>query len=212
MLRRGTQGRDEFESGGVSLLRLHCLSYSDRCDLLPANQHVKVAGTLALLLLAGTVRAQQPGSPRPSGEQTRAQKPEKSPPNVPNPGAEPQVAPVPPEPAASIPPHRFFDKKNKWLFAGVAMTRAADFASTKNFRSRGRDEILLTNDLVDNTPAFVAVQVGGVATTVALSYLFHRTGHHKLERWVSILHISVGSFGVVRNFSLKSANPASTMP
>ena len=84
------------------------------------------------------------------------------------------------------------------------MTRAADFASTKNFRSRGRDEILLTNEVVDNTPGFVAVQVGGVATSVALSYLFHRTGHHKLERWVSILHISVGGFGVVRNFALET--------
>ena len=55
------------------------------------------------------------------------------------------------------------------MFSGVAMTRAVDFASTKNFRSRGRDEILLTNDLVDNTPAFVAVQAGGVVASIAAS-------------------------------------------
>ena len=88
--------------------------------------------------------------------------------------------------------------------------RAADFASTKNFRRRGRDEILLNNATVDNTPAFVAVQAGGVATSIGLSYLFHRTGHHKLERWVSILHISVTGFGATRNFMLKSRHPSPT--
>ena len=108
--------------------------------------------------------------------------------------------------------HRFFHKENRWLFAGVAMTRAADFASTKNFRSRGRDEILLNNDVVDNTPAFVAVQAGGVAVSVGLSYLFHRTGHHKIERWVSIVHISVGGFGVARNFMLESHPAPQTSP
>ena len=87
------------------------------------------------------------------------------------------------------------------------MSRSADFASTKNFRSRGRDEIFLNNDVVDNTPAFVAIQAGAVAASVGLSYLFHRTGHHKLERWVSILHISVTGFGATRNFMLKS-NPS----
>ncbi len=105
------------------------------------------------------------------------------------------------------PPHRFWDKQNKWLFAGVTASRFYDFASTKNFRSRGREEILLTNEVVDNTPAFVAVELGGAAVSVGLSYLLHRKGHHKLERWVSYLHIGVTTFGASRNFLLKS-NPA----
>jgi len=117
---------------------------------------------------------------------------------------------VPQPPLAAS--HRFFYKENKWLFAGVAMARSLDFASTKNFRARGRDEILLTNEVVDNTPAFVAVQIGGVATSVGLSYLFHRTAHHKLERWVSILHIGVTSFGATRNFMLKSGHAPSATP
>jgi hypothetical protein len=134
------------------------------------------------------------------------------------------VGPAPPQEAqagekkspvgatAQAGPHGFFHRENKWLFAGVAAARAADFASTKNFRRRGRDEILLTNDVVDNTPAFAAVQAGGVATSMGLAYLFHRTGHHKLERWVSILHISVTGFGAARNFMLESRRPPGPAP
>ena len=100
--------------------------------------------------------------------------------------------------------HRFWDKQNAWLFAGVAASRALDFHSTGNMRRRGRKEILLTNDAVDNKPAFVAIEAAGVLTSVGISYLFHRSNHHKLERWVSYLHIGVTTFGGVRNYSLES--------
>jgi hypothetical protein len=100
--------------------------------------------------------------------------------------------------------HRFWDKKNLWLFSGVAASRALDFHSTGNMRRRGRDEILLNNEVVDNKPAFAAIQIGAVATSISLSYLFHRTRHHRLERWVSILHFGVASVGAVRNYCLDS--------
>ena len=101
-------------------------------------------------------------------------------------------------------PHRFWDRENKWLFAGVAVARALDYHSTGNMRRRGRDEILLTNEVVDNKPAFVAVEAAGALASVGVSYLFHRTGHHKLERWTSYVHIGVGLGGAVRNYCLKS--------
>jgi hypothetical protein len=101
-------------------------------------------------------------------------------------------------------PHRFWDRRNVWLFAGVAALRAADYHSTGNMRRRGRDEILLNNSVVDNKPAFAAIQAGAALTSVGLSYLLHRTRHHKLERWVSILHIGVAGFGAVRNYCLDS--------
>src|SRR6266849_8392119 len=50
--------------------------------------------------------------------------------------------------------HRFWDKKNDWLFAGVGAARALDYFSTLNLRRRGDQEILVTNDLVDNHAAF----------------------------------------------------------
>ena len=54
--------------------------------------------------------------------------------------------------------------------------RAADFASTRNMRARGRDEILLTNEVVDNIPAFVAIELGATACSIGVSYWLHRTG------------------------------------
>jgi hypothetical protein len=105
-------------------------------------------------------------------------------------------------------PHRFWDRENAWLFAGVGAARALDYTSTLNMRRRGRQEILLTNSVVDNHPLFAGIEAGGAALSVGASYLFHATGHHRLERWVSIVHISVAGTGAVRNYSLQTAHPA----
>lgn len=110
-------------------------------------------------------------------------------------------------PSATIQQHRFFDGENILLFSGVAVFRGLDYASTRNFQRRGRTEILLPDDVVNNSAAFAAVEAGGAATSVAISYIFHRTGHHKMERWLSIGHIGVTGFGVAWNYSLKSRHP-----
>jgi len=103
--------------------------------------------------------------------------------------------------------HRFWDKKNDWLFAGVGASRALDYSSTLNLRRRGNREILVTNDLVDNHAAFAVVEAAGTAVSIGASYLFHRSGHHKLERWTSIVHIGLATSGAVRNYCLKTAHP-----
>src|SRR5260370_20418311 len=57
--------------------------------------------------------------------------------------------------------HRFWDKKNDWLFAGVGAARTFDYFSTLNLRRRGDREILVSNDLVDNHAAFAVVEAAG---------------------------------------------------
>src|SRR5215470_11066937 len=57
--------------------------------------------------------------------------------------------------------HRFWDKENRWLFAGVGAARTLDYFSTLNMRRRGRQEILLSNDLVDNHAAFATIEAAG---------------------------------------------------
>jgi len=47
------------------------------------------------------------------------------------------------------------------LFALVGALRALDYFSTLNMRRRSRDEILLTNNIVDNHPAFAVIEAGG---------------------------------------------------
>jgi hypothetical protein len=100
--------------------------------------------------------------------------------------------------------HRFWDRTNILLFSGVAVFRGLDYASTRNMQARGREEILLPDDVVNNSAGFASLEAASTATSVGISYIFHRTGHHKLERWISIGHISVTGFGVARNYALKS--------
>ena len=103
--------------------------------------------------------------------------------------------------------HRFWDKENTWLFAGVGASRTLDYFSTLNLRRRHDQEILVTNDLVDNHAAFAVVEAAGTGVSIGASYLFHRYGHHKLERWTSIVHIGLATGGAVRNYCLKTAHP-----
>jgi len=103
--------------------------------------------------------------------------------------------------------HRFWDRGNDWLFAGVGLGRALDYASTLNLRRRGIDEVFLTNSIVDNHPLFAGIEVGAAAASVGVSYIFHRTGHHRLERWTSAIHGGVAVGGAIRNYGLKTPHP-----
>jgi hypothetical protein len=121
---------------------------------------------------------------------------------------EPQQPPSAPEPQnKAVPEHRFWDRTNVLLFSGVVVVRGMDYASTRNFQARGRTEALIPDDVVNNSAGFAALEAAGAATSVGISYILHRTGHHKLERWMSIGHICVAGFGDVRNYSLKTSHP-----
>jgi hypothetical protein len=107
---------------------------------------------------------------------------------------------LPPAPRS----HAFWDQKNLYLFGGIAVMRTLDYTSTMNMLRRGRKEILLPEDVVQNHAGFAALEVASTAGSIGLSYVLHRTGHHKLERWLSIGHISVAGFGAARNYALET--------
>ena len=121
-------------------------------------------------------------------------------------------AELPVNPAApnTTPPptHTFWDRTNLALFSGIAVTRAFDYASTRNFQARGRQEILLPDEVVNNSAGFASLEAAATMTSIGISYLLHRTGHHTLERWMSIGHIGVTAFGDIRNYSLKTRRRA----
>lgn len=101
------------------------------------------------------------------------------------------------EPAA----HRFWwDKANTPLFLGIGVVQVLDYTSTRYFRDRGKDEYLLTDSLVDNRAAFAATEISAAASGIGLSYLFHRGGHHKAERWVAAGYIALGVVSAVANY------------
>src|SRR5579862_963516 len=144
---------------------------------------------LLLLPASPSVFAQQTASPSPSDNDPKA--------------AIEAPAPAPQRPEV----HRFWDRTNILLFSGIAFVRGMDYASTRNFQARGRQEILLPDEVVNNSAGFAALEAAGVMTSVGISYIFHRTGHHSLERWLSIGHIGVTSFGDVRNYCLRTRHP-----
>jgi len=109
-------------------------------------------------------------------------------------------------PKPTVPPavHRFWDRENDWLFAAVGAGRALDYASTLNLRRRGINEAFLTNSIVDNHPLFAGIEAAATGASIGVSYVFHRTGHHRLERWTSLIHFGVATGGAIRNYALKT--------
>jgi hypothetical protein len=87
--------------------------------------------------------------------------------------------------------HRFWDRENSFLFATSAAFNTADFIVTRdNLRGGGRELNPVTRVFSGSTPALAVNFAGETAGVVALSYFFHKTGHHKLERFVSVVNIA----------------------
>jgi hypothetical protein len=93
--------------------------------------------------------------------------------------------------------HRFWDRDNTILFAASAAFSAADFIVTKdNLHSGGQELNPITRMFTGSTTALAMNFAGETAGVIGLSYFFHKTGHHKLERAVSLLNISASGAAV----------------
>jgi hypothetical protein len=101
------------------------------------------------------------------------------------------VRPVQPAPLPEAPRHeRFWDRENSVLFATSAAFSAADFVVTRdNLRGGGRELNPVTRVFSGSTAGLAVNFAGETAGVIGLSYMFHKTGHHKLERYVSMLNI-----------------------
>jgi hypothetical protein len=89
------------------------------------------------------------------------------------------------------------DEKNRLLFSTVAIFSAGDFAVTHmNLANGGRELNPLVRPFAGSTPALAANFVGQTAGVVAISYLLHKTGHHRLERMAPAVNIASSAFAV----------------
>lgn len=180
------------------------------------RRHLRIRGVAVPLLAAIGLLGFLPSFLHAQEQMT--QRPDLATADSPRPGSLEQDAPVGVDPSDSrrqerTAPgkgHRFWDRENDWLFAGVGASRTLDYFSTLNMRRRGRQEIFLTNDAVDNHAAFAAIEASATGVSIGAAYLFHLYGHHKLERWTSIVHIGLATTGSVRNYCLKTAHFAVT--
>ena len=93
--------------------------------------------------------------------------------------------------------HRYWDPKNRFLFATAAALSAGDFCITRsNLEAGGRELNPVTRLFGSSSPGLAlnfSLETGSV---IGASYLLHRTGHHKLERITAIVNIA-GSVGAV---------------
>jgi len=105
--------------------------------------------------------------------------------------------------AAAPPPrrpvlHSFWDRENRVLFAANGAAATADFFVTHaNLASGGRELNPATRLFAGSTPMLASNFALETAGVIGVSYLFHKTGHHNLERLTSILNASVSSGAVM---------------
>jgi hypothetical protein len=109
------------------------------------------------------------------------------------------VSPVTPSSLPEAPsPHKFWDNENRALFVTVAALSAADFAVTRSILQDGGKELNPVTRLFSGSTAGLALNFAGeTAGIVGLSYYFHKTGHHQLERITPMLDVGASSFAVV---------------
>lgn len=111
-------------------------------------------------------------------------------PDAPTPFVEASSTPVVIAPTSTGDQHRFWDKQNCALFVAAAALNGADFAVTRANLQSGGQELNPVVRIFGRSSAGLAVNfIGETAGVISLSYFFHKTGHHKLERMVSIVNI-----------------------
>jgi hypothetical protein len=99
------------------------------------------------------------------------------------------------------PSHRFWDRENSALFATSAAFSTADFFVTRANLRNGGQELNPMTSLFGRSTAGLAVNFAGESVgVIGISYFFHKTGHHKLERAVCLLNI--GSSATAVSFDL----------
>lgn len=113
----------------------------------------------------------------------------------------PMVRSIEPVTLPEAPSHRFWDRENSLLFATNAAFSTADFIVTRNNLRNGGQELNPVTRVFSGSTAGLAVNFAGEAVgVVGLSYMLHKTGHHRLERAVSVLNI--GSSATAVTFDL----------
>jgi hypothetical protein len=98
--------------------------------------------------------------------------------------------------------HRFWDRENNLLFAAVGAAATADFFTTHSNLSGGGRELNPITRLFAGNTASLATNFGlETAGVIGLSYFFHKTGHHKLERITSFVNIGNSAGAVTYNLT-----------
>ena len=103
------------------------------------------------------------------------------------------------------PSHKFFDRQNKIAFTSLAALVATDAVMTQRLTSSGvaHEANPLWRPLVkQGWPGEMAASALGYSAALGVAYTFHKTGHHKMERWANWTTVAVQAGNVAHSFSV----------
>jgi uncharacterized protein DUF5658 len=106
------------------------------------------------------------------------------------------------------PSHRFFDRQNTAAFAGLGALVAADAVLTQRLINSGtaHEANPMWRPLVKQGWAGeMAASALGYSAAVGVAYTFHKTGHHKMERWANWMTVAIEAGNVGHNASVAAS-------
>lgn len=101
------------------------------------------------------------------------------------------------------PSHKFFDRQNKVAFASLGALVAVDAVMTQRLVNSGvaHEANPLWSPLVkQGWPGEMAASALGYSAALGMAYTFHKTGHHKMERWANWITVAVEAGNVGHSF------------
>lgn len=116
-----------------------------------------------------------------------------------------QTEPPPLPDAPSV--HSFFDKENTASFTALAGLATVDSVSTQHILNvhHGRELNPIARGFVTRGwKGQMTISALGYGAALATAYTFHRTGHHKWERWSTRLAILAEMVSVTNNLTLNA--------
>ena len=101
--------------------------------------------------------------------------------------------------------HKFFDRENKIAFGALAGLIAVDAYATQRLTNSGvaREANPVWRPMVrQGWQGQMAASALGFSAALGVSYSFHKTGHHKLERWANWLAVGLEAGVDANNLSI----------
>ncbi len=93
--------------------------------------------------------------------------------------------------------HPFWDRQNRTLFVLNGAMAGTDFYTTRrNLEKNGTELNPVARIFTGSTPGLAANFAMETAGVIGVSYLLHKTGHHKLERVTSYVNLGASAFAV----------------
>lgn len=92
------------------------------------------------------------------------------------------------------PPHKFFDRQNTLALASLGALVAADAVLTQHLTNSGvaQEANPLWRPMVRRGwSGEMAASALGYGAALGVAYTFHKTGHHKMERWANWFTVAI---------------------